>query len=341
MEETLLDFRELLSTLSADAATSLSGLRKALHSMKGNLQAVSFLHFGAYIHSLETIVEDCETILKAGSVADGDKGVLEFFLSDVLNAMTLYLKELRETSIDTEALKNKRMEALNMLGGWAAEHKGSKPQPAAATPPVAPKVEVYTENAAPPVTPKTETPESVVAQIEQPPKAEEHPRAQTQDQPPVADKPEAAAPDKSPDVPQPLFKSDVFLLFENGRQHFAIPIEYVVEVRKIQKLCDPPQRRENFSGFLNLRGGSSPYWICTKFSLEMRMLSALLWSLRFKTCGSDSKLEQVHQVVSLDIKQFQEVPSITSKSDRSCISHFFQTQDKTISILNIKDIAAA
>jgi chemotaxis signal transduction protein len=53
------------------------------------------------------------------------------------------------------------------------------------------------------------------------------------------------------------------------------------------------------------------------------------------------EVESVHQVITLNAKDFQPTGAMSALSGTEIISHFCQTEDKTISILRLQEAVAA
>ena len=408
VEDYLNDFREVLSTFKDDYINNIEKLQKVIHSMKGNLQAVSFLNFGNYVHQLETILENKtkEMTSQDGKVIpDFEILVCEFLISSILEAMVSYHAELTRVGVDSEALAMARTDQLMALDKWSPKFEDSAglnftppeqikyDQPDvenilhfeeainAATVPdeksadeidmdepeteisvasveaTAPVLEVVP--AAEPVS--IPTPEPVVeiqvpdvqTAVEVQPSSPVHLEVVqdiTHEAAPVAvvEKPKESRSDNSGEGSKPSSPTDwknytgsgLFLLFQNGKKYFAIAIEHIVEVIKSQSLSSPPHRRKNLSGLLNLRGEVLPILkleeiVANKDARPTYVVVSQVDDMRF-----GFQVETVHQVVTLDPKQFQAVDGI-SNSDDSIVTHFCQTEDKTISILKLKELVAA
>ncbi len=381
VEDYLNDFREVLSTFKDDYINNIEKLQKVIHSMKGNLQAVSFLNFGNYVHQLETILENKskEMTSQDGKVIpDFEILVCEFLISSILEAMVTYHAELKAVGTDSEALAVARTDQLMALDKWSPKFEDSTDlyfTPAEQIKDEQPDVEniLHFEDAIN----AAKEPEDKSIENEVDAEAEATPvpepaveivipevsvAAETQPAAPVhleviqeANTPAAVSEvtkenksedngDASKAAPPSDWKnykgSGLFLLFQNGKKYFAIAIEHIVEVIKSQTLSSPPHRRKNLSGLLNLRGEVLPILkleeiVANKDARPTYVVVSQVDDMRF-----GFQVETVHQVVTLDPNQFQSVDGISNAS-AAVVTHFCQTEDKTISILKLKELVAA
>lgn len=325
VEDHLNGFREVLASLAENPVEKVHEIQKIIHSMKGSLQAVGFVHFGDFVHVLETTLETLTGQIKAlnHSLSDSDVQVFEFFISGVLDAMAGYLSDLKQTVTDSESLKMKRYEALEALSFWSPSPE-EKITPAAS--PERPT------DAAPEIPAVSE---SVPMEIPDLPAAAPVAKAPTAETPPQA-------PAQTPRAAEPALLSGLYLLFQNTSQYFAIAVEHVVEVIRTQPLSAPPHQRENLSGLLNLRGDVLPILNIKEISSlknEIQPVYVVVSQIRDLRFGF--QVEAVHQVVHLDAQNFQEVQGLASLDGASAISHFCQREEKIISILRLNEVVSA
>lgn len=320
-EDFLNSFRENLSSLKDSPTDCIQRLQKIIHSMKGNLQAAAFLHFGEFIHQLETALEGIEKTIATlqAPIAEDDCRVLEFFVSNVLDAMESYLNELKSTGEDSEALRLKRLECLTTLACW----KPSEPT-SAATPITEAASEPAPEPTLAPAMKELEATVDLSLAVAE--ASEPAPR------PPVSPAEHSAT--------EPT-GSGLFLLFQNRAQYFAIAIEHIVEVIKSQTLSPPPTQRKNLFGLLNLRGEVLPILKIEDLDFgeevdNRYVVVAQLQELRF-----GFQVESVHQVVALDAKDFQAVSASGENADGKRKPRFCQLDGRTVSILSLNDVVAA
>ena len=292
------DFRSGLVNLSKDSENTLGIILKTCHSLKGNLQAVGFLHCADFVHQLETHLARIQEPTKKGNFAEQDTQVLEFFLSDILQALEYYFSKLRESYEDKEEYKNSVMYSLKILGDWT--YCAPLIEKAVSTAPVVDphadftldwpeKLADTTEQSLPkemaaaqevktaaeiiplPTLDKTEAaPKEVVAQNIVPEvKAEVIPITSALASPtPTTSTPATVAPAKEEESnviqmhehqPEEVSKKNKqFLLCMNQGRHFAIRIESVTEIIRSKKLTELPSQRDDMYGIINLRGEVLP-----------------------------------------------------------------------------------
>jgi chemotaxis signal transduction protein len=304
LDDYLASFREEISELRADPLGCIAEIQKIIHSMKGNVQAVAFTQFGDYLHALETHLQSNEKDIQllGGKLAANQADVFEFLLSNVLDAIGSYADELKIKSVDSPELRQKRAEPLDTLSIW----RPKAPEATAAQP-----VEVLS----------AVEPSAPASSATSAPKA-----------------PEAAAP-KAPQLPA-VDSSDspgLFLLFQNRSQYFAISIKHVVEVIKSQPLSAPPHAGENLSGLLNLRGEVLPIVKLREIMGDTLERPSYVVVSRIDDRRFGFQVEAVHQVMTLDPKDFQTVDT----SGKAANSRFCQNQDRTISIVSLAEAVAA
>jgi len=134
--------------------------------------------------------------------------------------------------------------------------------------------------------------------------------------------------------------SGLFLLFQNHKKYFAIAIEHIVEVIKSQPLSTPPHKRKNLRGLLNLRGEVLPILNMEEILTENDQKSTYVVVSQVEDMRFGFQVESVHQVVTLDPKVFQAVEGLSTEN-QGVVTHFCQTEDKTISILRLNELVAA
>lgn len=135
--------------------------------------------------------------------------------------------------------------------------------------------------------------------------------------------------------------SGLYLLFQSSQQYFAVPIEFVVEVIKSQPLSTPPLLKRNLSGFLNLRGEVLPILQIQGLLSHFAEKSTYVVVSQINDIRFGFQVESVHQVISLDTGSLQIVDGITCWSENPLVSHFYQMEDKTVSILKLKEAIPA
>ncbi|MEK6772388.1 MAG: chemotaxis protein CheW [Bdellovibrionota bacterium] len=359
MEDYLNEFREILSDFKNDHLKSIELIQKVIHSMKGNLQAVAFLDFGNYVHELETILDK-----KAKSLVASDKAVPEFemliceyLVSSILEAMISYHDELRRVGVDSPEFAKARAEQLSALDKWvpkfesADEPMFTPPEKISYEQPDIDALVLGTVenkpilNLVPPdlniEDPAVEAPTESIPFVDSP----VLPEVSVQAVPEVKQSPEVKSSDaKSPtDKPPKEWEnysgSGLFLLFQNQMKYFAIAIEHIVEVIKSQPLSSPPHKRKNLSGLLNLRGEVLPILNVEEILSEGQRNPTYVVVSQVDDLRFGFLVEAVHQVVTLNPKSFQAVDGI-SASQGGVVTHFCQTEDKTISILKLNELVA-
>lgn len=327
-DDYLNSFRETLVNLKTDPIRSIIDLQKIMHSMKGNFQAVAFLQFGEFVHRFESILGEIEsTITNLGSLLDADEAALEFFLSNVLGAMTTYIQDLKESGADHQELLSKREGSLADLRTWAPHQVKEEPISApAADPGFVADVPAATKADPPPAV--------ELAMAAPPPPPEPVAESQPPSTPP-ADSQQPSAPEENAN------SSGLFLLVQNSQRYYGIAIEYIVEVIKSRPLSSTPHKRENISGLLNLRGEILPILNVKDIVSESSSESTYVVVSQIQDLRFGFEVEQVHQVIPMDRTQFQSVGELCSLENNDLISHFYQMDNKTVSILNLADLVAS
>lgn len=124
-------------------------------------------------------------------------------------------------------------------------------------------------------------------------------------------------------------ENKLFLLFQNANQFFAVPIANVVEVIKSQILSPIPMERKGLKGLLNLRGDVIPVLSLPQLESDSHVFAQYIVIALVNEQRFGFQVEKVHQVVSLDAKEFQVVNAAAEFSHSYC-----QFDQKTISIID-------
>ncbi len=425
VDDYLNDFREVLCVFKDDITKGVEQIQKVIHSMKGNLQAVGFLHFGNYVHELESILDRKTkeaTAPEGKALPDFEVLVFEYLLSSILEGMGSYVNELKALYLDSEELAAARREQLSGLEKWEPKFDaGDIPlftpaenlvyvQPDIDSLLSAPNVialvpksnenkkiielempdtggfemkdqnidiaELAAEASSAPAEPEVAVAEGpspmelAMLEHEIPELSVEMPAevslpTPVEDVAPVATpvalettsiEPSASAgngqggssngshgnPQSKP--PQEWLNyrgSGLFLLFQNHKKYFAIAIEHIVEVIKSQPLSTPPHKRKNLRGLLNLRGEVLPILNVDAITTEGDPKPTYVVVSQVDDLRFGFQVESVHQVVTLDPKVFQSVDGLSEDNGTGIVTHFCQTEDKTISILKLNELVAA
>ncbi len=301
-------YRDILLTLKDNPVKCLQGLRKVVQGMKANLKSVEFGFFSEYAHSLDQALENHEKIIsgRKTELPESEILVFDFFLAGAVSAMAYYAEELVKLGVDSEDIKSQFNEPLAILTAWRATD-------------IPEQIELVQEPEKPIVV-KTET---VAANSLQESISESKPILV-----------ETA-------LSETESGSNLYLLFQNHQQYFAIGIEYIVEVIKTQVLRAPPQKRKNLSGLMNLRGDVLPILNIQEISNGQNHLPTYVVVSQVQDLKFGFQVDAVHQVVTLDSSSFQAVQDIQCLSTNKAISHFCQKDEKIISILKIRNLLAA
>ncbi len=376
MEDYLNEFREILSEFKNDHLKSIELIQKVIHSMKGNLQAVAFLDFGNYVHELETILDKKSKSLVASDkvVPEFEMLICEYLVSSILEAMISYHDELRRVGVDSPEFAKARAEQLSALDKWVPKFESvDEPMftPAEKINYEQPDIDAIVSgsveskpilNLVPPTdlnieVPVVEVPAEPVPLVDIPVMSEVSNSPEVVIQaaseeapievklPEVKHSPEIKSADAKPSGNKAskdwenYTGSGLFLLFQNQMKYFAIAIEHIVEVIKSQPLSSPPHKRKNLSGLLNLRGEVLPILNVEEILSEGQKNPTYVVVSQVADLRFGFLVEAVHQVVTLNPKSFQAVDGI-SESQGGVVTHFCQTEDKTISILKLNELVA-
>jgi purine-binding chemotaxis protein CheW len=348
-------FREELINMKTNPLACLNALLKILHSMKGNFQASAFLHYANYVHELESILDKKSTLLHSAvgqSILESDVLDFEFLMSNTISAMQSYLEKLELTFEDTEVLLNERKETLTALDVWDPTFKVSfgidtnsrqiqisekidndrfasveESDFFASDSSSSSKINVIPTN-------EVVTANEVCATNE----------AVTTNEINAANKVNAntEVSDNITSVTINFNESQnnlLYLLFQHSKKYFAIEISHVVEVIKSQPLSSPPFKRVNLCGLLNLRGEVLPILEVPQIGSHDIASSVYTVISQVDDLRFGFLVESVHQVISLNSKNFQVVKGIenTNFSNIKC-PRFFQLEEKTISIISAIEI---
>jgi purine-binding chemotaxis protein CheW len=314
-EDYLSAMREELIKMKNNPLDCMIAILKILHSIKGNFQAAGFLFFGKYVHELENILDKKHSQIGAAvgnSLHESDILDFEFLISGTILAMDSYIDVLKNLGDDSEEYFEQRSESLNQVGHWNPLILASSN------------------------TVKNDVSASLYEDLESEPTESINSNLETA----VAEglMPESSIPEESVSEVEVIHKNLLYLLFQNSQKHFAIEIEYVVEVIKAQTLSVPPFQRKSLVGLLNLRGEVLPIINVPQIEFSEKSKPIYIVVSQFDELRFGFQVEAVHQVISFDTKDFQNVYGLEDKKFQMKTHKFCQYEDKTVAVLSAPDI---
>jgi chemotaxis signal transduction protein len=122
-----------------------------------------------------------------------------------------------------------------------------------------------------------------------------------------------------------------YLLFQNGSQYFAVPVDLIEEVIKAKPLSLPPYKKKNLSGLINLRGEVLPILNIEEIMTSSIRSANYVFVSKVRDLKFGFQVETVHRVISLELDSFQSV---------NRYSQFCQIEDKTIAIVTLSEVVA-
>lgn len=324
----LSSFLEAISSLPKGANEAIHQILRICHGLKGNLQAVGFLHCASFVHSLETSLQEIEAAIKAqgGKLPEGDVPILEFFLSDCLQSLQSYYNSLRQTLTDSEELLKSKSIPLKLLAEWRPTPTEANLAPARAP-----------EQAAPPE-PEVTKPAAAAPEASAEPPAPARPVA-----PASGPTMKPAAADISRHKKE-LTSSTVYLICKNTERFFAIPVDYVIEILASQPLNPLPINSTSLEGLINVRGEPLPVlkmselW-GTSQEIKARNRYVIISQVEQKTFGF--QVEEVCELRTIDPSTFQANDTNELTGHNSMIEKIALQNERPILILELDKVMAA
>lgn len=218
---------EALSRLQTDVSEALKIVGKNIHSLKGNVQAAGFVHFGKYLHDFESILGMVEKALQEGkTIPEDEKSVLEFLVSDVHHYLGDYVLALNGDFNDSEEKYNARKQCLTNLETWWKIAQGEKIS------------------------------EEVLKKGEVSPEETESLQAQASVGETSADESVHAMPATPKEIEdsEPVNLLHYYLLCRVGSRHYGIDVDHITEVINNLPIIKLPMSRDDIRGLINLRG---------------------------------------------------------------------------------------
>lgn len=304
----LAGMRDGLLTIQSDPVKGVSDILRSLHSLKGNLQAVGFLHCAKFAHEIETALTEIETHC-GPNMAEAELLVLEFLISDVVHAAEFYLKDLESGKEDSEELKSLRGLPLDLLTGWKPATPCSKITPIAPTP-VEPEEPFFESLPVP-----TSALESVAPA-------------------------EVAAPTAVDGFPT----EGLYLLCKLSSRDLAIPIQNVVEIIRARNTAPLPTEQKGIAGMINLRGeamlvldpSTTLGTIFTKKETHTRSALSYIVICQLKQMQFGFEVDEAQQVIFLKKDSFQKIQGSENPAEVLSVS-----EGKTIMMIDLNRVEAA
>lgn len=318
------NFQEGLTQLASHPIEALSQMMKACHSLKGNLQAVGFVPCGELVHALESAISSAENLIKerTDNLIDGDSQILEFFLSDAINCVMAYCKELSTTFKDDPKIKAARIQPIAMVTNWKPSDYVKKTG-AAKTPKLRPKVNK--EQASAPI--EAVPTEAVSNTIEV---SSENAACPTALASATSDKPTEKSSEKTPEkVPQKLY-----LLCQNGNRYVGISINHVVKIARRETFLNTPYSGPGYLGLMSVQGHVIPIMnLRTAIGDEAQAKYVVVCKDHDRQYGF--LVEYADKVIELNSGDFQEATAMHVGNTQKVISNFCNFEKKTVMIVDL------
>ncbi len=360
---------ESLVKLNNELLPTLTFLMKEAHSLKGDFNSVGFLSCSEFIHAFETALTAVEENVKpfGEKLLEEDARVLEFFLSDALQALSSYFGDLLKTLIDKEEYLKVRAYTLETLRTWKPDQRTaamtndtavSTVQSDAKTfvPPASREVSQNPSFAKEPVV--VENAASFQSENEMHLVSNDSSRGSAQIVAAGASGSELSEQVQNGDAlngkgdklshaeeEEGSPQRHLYLLCQNGNRQFALPIPNVMEIVQSHQWNSLPCIKKDILGMMNLRGEAVP--IVNVGSTQPKEWTSSDWviaSSRFVVvCRVSDRVfgipvEQAEQVIELLPNTFQKASGL---AEGSIVRSISMQNQRPILVLEISQVFAA
>jgi purine-binding chemotaxis protein CheW len=310
---------ESLSQLPGSFAPVIKAFNKSIHSLKGNMQVAGFLDLAGFLHDAETTLQPIDQAVADHkfNIEEGDQRALEFFLSDLTESIKRYVGQLSGALLDSPDFALSYKPCLTNLNQWWA---GAKELAAGQSGQQTPS--------------STESTQGLQA---------EQPSGGVAPQAALASKSESSAASavapKAPAAPVAQKVLEHYLLFKAGQQHYALDVNFVVEIVTAAPIVRLPSARADIRGLVNLRGETVPV-----LSLE-KVWGALPKARYLVICEKENmifsfEVEEANEIVQ--IKDSSLMPLNTeTKADSWGVSQVANVGDRQILMFDLPKVFAA
>jgi chemotaxis signal transduction protein len=365
-EDYLNSFREELVKMRNNPIGCIGALLKILHSMKGNFQASAFLFYANYVHELESMLDKKCNLLKTAlgkSMLESDVMDFELLMSHTIDAMQSYLEKLRIKLEDSENFLEERRDTLTAIEVWNPTFRDALVTDSGIMQiPIAEVIPVHHDSldddffsvksivgpvslgstGQPEIPANTSIDHSKGDGLAVGKVAIEFASSESSGESHLANSGSGKSGDnnmnESGSDNEDRTQQLLFLLFLNSHKLFALEIDHVVEVLKAQPLSPPPYKRKNLCGLLNLRGEVLPILNVPQIEGEQVVKPLYIVVSQVDELRFGFQVESVHQVISLNDRDFQSVKGIDDPGGHVSTPRFCQLENKTVSILSAVEI---
>lgn len=300
------EFRDCLGRMRGNLRDALNGMRKISHTMKGNAQAIGFIHFAKLLDEFEDALHHVVVLADKGEQVPENAIVrLENAVAGCVSGFETYVIELRSGSADSSRLREIRENHIHTLAAWGLENDESDWGMGSDE---ADEEPVRVGNAGEPTAPRQS---SAGVRLEVVRSHEEAPAAKNAVQ---------------PDAAEALKDNEQYLLLRFRARKFAIPLGQVIEIFEARPWNPLPVPRHGVLGLMNRHGRVLPVVDFLSLLGMKSMTSNEMSGMSIVVCQSGERqfgfpVEEVLRITTISRAQMQDANRLEFRRDTKAVSH--------------------